>query len=187
MLASKRLLLRYVIVKLWFMMIISCSQQIFCLNLGIFAHIIINLLTLQSVLGGNFDFWDFETELPFRFSISEIWKKKNFPPNAGSTVYPIYLENVLKNVYFSRSEDSEPIRTWKCRCITRESRTKTSDGRPDTGRYFVCSRRDVQISRDLISKPTHKVNYMDTKRLFINIRGWPHFQAVFFGMHFLRM
>ncbi|PAV89801.1 hypothetical protein WR25_21628 isoform A [Diploscapter pachys] len=34
--------------------------------------------------------------------------------------------------------------------------------------------------RDLISKPTHKVNYMDTKRLFINVRGWPHFQAVFF-------
>ncbi|CAJ0589845.1 unnamed protein product [Cylicocyclus nassatus] len=34
--------------------------------------------------------------------------------------------------------------------------------------------------RKLIAKPTHKVSFAETKRLFINIRGWSNFDAVFF-------
>ncbi|CAJ0605470.1 unnamed protein product [Cylicocyclus nassatus] len=34
--------------------------------------------------------------------------------------------------------------------------------------------------RKLIAKPTHKVSFAETKRLFINVRGWSNFDAVFF-------
>ncbi|KHJ88412.1 hypothetical protein OESDEN_11794 [Oesophagostomum dentatum] len=34
--------------------------------------------------------------------------------------------------------------------------------------------------RKLIAKPTHKVSYSETKRLFMNVRGWSNFDAVFF-------
>ncbi|VDK56692.1 unnamed protein product [Cylicostephanus goldi] len=35
--------------------------------------------------------------------------------------------------------------------------------------------------RKLLAKPTHKVSFAETKRLFINVRGWSNFDAVFFG------
>ncbi|VDM71885.1 unnamed protein product [Strongylus vulgaris] len=34
--------------------------------------------------------------------------------------------------------------------------------------------------RKLIAKPTHRVGFAETKRLFMNVRGWSNFDAVFF-------
>uniref|UniRef100_A0A1I7WSV9 G domain-containing protein n=1 Tax=Heterorhabditis bacteriophora TaxID=37862 RepID=A0A1I7WSV9_HETBA len=36
--------------------------------------------------------------------------------------------------------------------------------------------------RSLITKPINQCGYAETKRIFMNIRGWSHFGAVFFGL-----
>lgn len=35
--------------------------------------------------------------------------------------------------------------------------------------------------RKLLAKPTHECGYAETKRLFIDIRGWSNFSAIFFA------